>query len=242
MNIRTILLVAAVLSVSVSGLAAGRTAKEKEEILVQTGGFVERPNTKKGCVLFLNKQTKVAAADLEKLFRSVYEEVPLPFVLTNTPCPGVGAVVEIIDDPSKPTLLAAPDDWWASVNVAKLGEGLKNEFAMKKFLPARTRKEMIRAVAFACGVGASQFPGNLLHFDGGIRELDRIEEFFPVDVASRMTERLRDRGVAPAELVTYADACEEGWAKQPADKYQKGVWEKVHQLPTNPLPLVKPTK
>ena len=43
--------------------------------------------------------------------------------------------------------------------------------------------------------------------------------------------------VLQQEVSTYKKACEEGWAPNPTNEFQKAIWDKVHELPTEPIKI-----
>ena len=59
----------------------------------------------------------------------------------------------------------------------------------------------------------------------------------PVDVGARVNSYLNYCGVKPLQRVTYRRACQEGWAHQPTNSFQKAVWDEVHQIPQKPITI-----
>ena len=69
-----------------------------------------------------------------------------------------------------------------------------------------------------------------------VSDLDAItESSLPVDVLSRFPEYMKSLGVTPARQVRYRDACQQGWAPQPTNDYQRVIWEEYHSEPTEPI-------
>ena len=201
---------------------------------VGSGGFVVKPGSQHGKILFVNMQKTIPASELREVTDVLGKDIRYNFVLAEG---GEGDVtVRVVDDPAKPALLVAPEDGWAEVNVAKLGVGLKSEEARKKFLAARVRKEMIKAFAYACGAGGSQFQGNVLTA-ATVADLDFCKEFLPMDSYSAAMKKLAARGITPERRVPYRRACHEGWAPAPTNEIQKAIWDKVHAQPKNPMKI-----
>ena len=202
------------------------------------GGRLEVKGSLKGRIVLDNQTTRMSSADLE-LVRA--------YLAKNTQCKveigkpdGAEVVVTIVDNKDAPTMTALPEDYRATVNIGKLDKNLKNELALKKFFPTRCRKEVLRAFAFACGVGGSQYPDNIMDLKD-ITDLDLREEFIPADTVDQCIKRLAAAGVTPARTVTYKKACREGWAPAPTNDIQKAIWDEVHDLPTKPI-VIGPEK
>ena len=211
-------------------------AERQERFLKNTGGFISPRETMKGRVVLLNRQSCVGTNEIAKVFASFAQDKEYAFSLEPADGKPGEVTIEIVDDPSRPTMMAAPYDAWAMVNVAKLREGLKSEAAIAKFLPSRTRKMIMKAFSYATGSGGSQFPQNVMA-TSTVPEIDFVEERLPVDTI-RMSERnLAKRGVTPLKRVVYIKACREGWAPQPTNEYQKAIWDKVHSIPDKPLKI-----
>jgi hypothetical protein len=217
-------------------LAAGPVKKR------QSPGFLPVPQTQKGRIAIVNKQQKLPAGDVAEI---------AAFIAKATRCrcevgaaEGADVVVEIIDDKGAPILAAYPEDFKATLNVAKLDAGL-NGAAVEKFFVKRCRKELLRAFCFACGTAGTQYPDNILAI-GKISDLDLIGEFIPGDTIYAIQARLKKIGVTPLQYVSYARACKEGWAPAPTNDVQRIVFEKIKALkekgPANPIKILPPKK
>ena len=132
------------------------------------------------------------------------------------------------------TLMVAPDQNFATVNVSALAKDGKNDV----FVKARAEKEMLRAFAYLCGGVGSQYNNPIA---GPVKRIDDLDEYQaelpPVDVLQRTTKYLPKIGVGVSTMTTYASACREGWAPAPTNDYQKAIWDKVHAPPTKPLKI-----
>ena len=218
-----------------------------------SGGMVRKEGSARGKVLFLNTQKRVAQDSLLRALKEIENRLhPQMEIKSGDPVDlaGVGAAVRaagaqlgvvILDAPTGvPALLTAPEEGWAVVNVAKLDvDGVSPEV-----LASRTRKEVLRAFGLIAGAAFMGLDSNLLRADIRIpKDLDLVkDEMYGIDVCRGMWNNMPRMGVEPWKVATYKVACQEGWAPQPTNEYQKAIWDKVHQLPTNPIPLTKPTK
>jgi len=211
------------------------------------GGYVRKPRSAKGKVVFLNAQKRVAEKDMKGAFDEVEErlkfnlevkaidKVNLPNPKADLTALGATLGVAIIDSPEYPALVAAPEDGWALVNVAALNVGEPKA----EVLAARTRKELLRALGM---VGGCAFMAR-----GAIvmrktvrdpRDLDAIKiENYGVDALNAFAQTAPLYGVVPWAVMTYEDACMEGWAPAPTNKYQQAVWDQVHALPKTPMKI-----
>jgi len=70
-----------------------------------------------------------------------------------------------------------------------------------------------------------------------MRDLDHAEENVPIDMVDFYVTYLKALGVKPAEKTTYRKACREGWAPAPTNEVQQAIWDKVHQIPANPMKI-----
>lgn len=215
--------------VSLAASESKKVPKTPEEharrIYERTGGFVPAPTTQKGRIVYVNRQTRIPVSDLNGAILAIQHDAKFNFVIGKEGDKG-DITIDIIDNADAKTLLVAPEDGWAQVNVAGLMAGLKTEGAIKKFLPSRVRKEMMRAFAYACGCGGTQFPGNVLAISK-VQDLDYCEEFLPMDAVTALIDRLGKRGITPLQMATYRRACYEGWAASPTDDVQRVIVEKV---------------
>lgn len=219
----------------------------------KAGGYVVQPGTQKGSIGFLNAQTKFPASELEKVIATMQQMMKHQMVvkaverksglpsLAEVEKAGVNVAIFAVDDPSLPALLAAPEERWALVNVARLGEGLKDDGPGKALLAGRFRGELQRAFLLACGGWASQYKGNLA-VAVDLKGIDTVNPDALVgDVVPRYMNYLPLVGVTPARKVLYRIACHEGWAPEPKTDSQKRIWDEVHAMPKNPI-VIEPEK
>ena len=234
----------------VGKVMSAEAAARQAEMMRRAGGFVVRPNSAKGKIVFVDAQGALPASNLTDVVSALRKQTRLNVVGVRgegkdaaqlKAANGADVAVVAIDDPDSPVLLVAPEERWATVNVAKLGEGLKSEEARRKFVESRFRKELLRGFALASGGGNSQFPANGMQVTG-LAELDLYKEFIPGDSLAKSQAFLKRIGVVPEVRMTYRRACKEGWAPAPTNEVQKAVWDEVHAMPTEPIKIKPETK
>ena len=221
-----------------------------------TGGFVVKPNTQKGKIVFYDMQKTLASSNITSVINMFKADRngDYNFIVKNsnfdssiiTDCSAFKRKIEadilivIRSDDKSPTIVTAPEDGWTIINTAKIIDGLKNS-AFDKFAESRYRKELIRAVCYAVGTPVTQFKGNIFTI-AKARDLDHCPEMIPIDTMQRTAFRLKDLGVMPSYKTTYRKACVDGWAPAPTNEYQKAIWDKVHAMPTAPIKIKPETK
>ena len=214
----------------------------------RTGGTLIRKDSMQGEIAVVNCQKAAGKDILERSIEYLKKESRLKITLRDGtfsfPSPKIegNASLYVIDDPSLPTLLAAPENRWTVLNVAPLKTG---RGASPAFFKARVLKEMSRGFALLCGAMSSNFPGSLTSGMYKPEDLDRIsDERLSLDVLARMAPYLEPIGVTPAIYVSYRQACKEGWAEKPKDAIQQKIWDEVksdkERGPTNPIGIPPP--
>lgn len=213
---------------------AAKQAEVKQRMMQKTGGIVNKPGT--GRILFVNCQKKISmdeisakAAQFNKNARMTMEVVAGGEWKMGTPIPAnANAAVFIVDDATLPMSLIAPEARWGVLNVTALDSG------------ARFGKELTRVAIATFGGGVSQYKGSPMQPVFSPADLDKIlGEGMAFDSQAAVLKNLKEMGVTQSKMSTYRKACEEGWAAQPTNDYQKAIWKEVHQLPTEPLKLQK---
>lgn len=223
--------------------AEGKKLSREEEAYRQTGGRVLDVRKMKGRIVYVNAQKRADAALLresaEYFSSNLRVKVDVEDGKFDFPAvkPVGEATVFVVDIPGYPSVLAAPDNAWAAVNVAALIEGRGQNPA---FFRARVKKELTRALAAAIGGIDSAYPNNPVGPVAKVDDLDRMEDYrLAVDVMRRMEKALKHRGVVQYSISTYEQACMEGWAHKPTNAVEKAIWDDVHALPSKPL-AIKP--
>ena len=211
------------------------------------GGTLTRPDALTGKAIVVNAQ-KVVPSDLltntmHTLNKSlntkilVQDSEPLQIKEMKGKVKELKAqeAVFIVHDPDCPsTIMVAPDDNWAMVNVAVLSA----DNAKPAFVVARTNKELLRAFLMLCGAFDSSYDNSVMHGVKDLSDLDKIVKVSPpLDVVGRVRKYLYARGIETRLPATYLKACQEGWAPAPTNDIQKAIWDKVHAVPATPMKI-----
>ena len=217
----------------------------------QTAGYVIKEGSQKGTFTFINTQTEVEHQVIEDAAELIRDDLRIKVITKKTEAgdaaklvrdsEGVLGVVVVADD-VMPALLVAPEDGWAIVNVRKLSVGLTTKNAREKFLAIRVKHELVRAFAAVAGGLGSMYPGNIMSATS-LSELEMASNAsLPVDTKTAVERFLKSRGYSPALRLPYRKACQEGWAPEPTNEFQRVIWEKVKaeqsEKPTNPIKIL----
>ena len=210
------------------------------------GGALVKPGSQRGALAIIDQQGRVGKdvfdavkATIEKnqkIVVKVAREDKAARPADGKKKAGAEFAISVVDDADAPVMLVAPEDRWATVNVAKLAEGVDGKEAKGEFLASRLRKELLRAFAFLCGGAGSQFEGNIMSASS-VAQLDEYQEFIPMDMVKRAEKYMEKCGVTPLRIATYRQACREGWAPAPTNDVQKAIWDKVHAIPKTPMKI-----
>ena len=189
------------------------------------GGYVTKPDPGNGHIAIVNLQKRVDGKEIKVAVRTLERFLPLKYEIADKADPTAAMSVYLKDAEEQATALTvSPEEFYAAVNVAALAR----ENPAGDVLAARTRKEIIRAVAYVCGAAGSQYPGTLLGPVRSPKALDAFrEEGLPLDALVRMEVFAKAIGVRPVRKVYYTIACEEGWAPAPTNKFQQAIWDKT---------------
>ena len=133
--------------------------------------------------------------------------------------------------------LGACEDGWCIVNV----RAAMADKPAKATLELRVHKLLLRL--FGDIHNASQtvmVPHCVMMKAVGLKGLDALDcsEYSPEPIG-KILEYMIEAGYRQCHVGTYADACAEGWAPMPTNAVQKAIWNKFHQLPSQPIPLKK---
>ena len=212
--------------------------KMPEKALKATGGWAVKPGSQQGEIAYVNCQSAAKKEWLQESIDGFVKATRFNITLKDgtfdfkSPKVVGNLSLFFVDDPTLPMSLIAPEAKWAVVNVAPL----KSD--KEPFFKARVKKQASRTMAILCGGYKSNYPGNLTDAITKVEELDtHTNDALPVDVLGRFTPYLAAFGVTPAIMTTYANACRQGWAAQPTNDLQRGVWNKVHETPSKPIKI-----
>ena len=215
-------------------------AERQKHFIERTGGYVRNTAGQKGRVLIANAQTKVPLDGLRKSVSKLADIMKIAIDIENVENGDVAKTPELLKDKSanavvyitssgSSPLLVSPDERWASVSVAAMGDANTS---------ARLEKETMRALTFLCGGTASGYANPMTYPVTDVRQLDLIDSpDLPIDVIQRMQQYLERLGVTPYKQATYRTACKQGWAPAPTNDAQKAIWDKVHAIPANPMKI-----
>ena len=216
-----------------------RKAKLEAVVNQRVGGFLEKPGTAKGSIVYVNCQQKAPKSWIDESiayfcevtkFKVNYAEGT--FDIKAPKFDGEVAIF-IIEDETLPPILVAPENKWALVNITPIAKEQR-----PIFFEQRTKKELSRAFAYLCGATGSKYERSLTRGITSQAELDKNYDYeLPMDIVQRFWDYMKPLGVLPAQRATYLKACEEGWAPAPTNDVQKAIWDKVHALPTEPIKI-----
>lgn len=229
-----------------------RTPEEMDALLARAelrvigGGYIRKPGSAKGLFVVLNAQKKVAASALKPICENLDDPLAIESAVKDAEGITVGNVAEkiaaaggtvgvaLVEDSALPTLLTAPETKWAIVNVTKLAERCPDEAT----LASRVRKEVMRALAFTTGCAYMTMADSLMRDVLKPGDLDGLpSEKLGLEIVNRIRDTGSVYGIKPWRIATYAEACEQGWAPPPTNKYQRAAWNRVHTLPAKPLKI-----
>jgi hypothetical protein len=219
---------------------AARKAERQAEFDIRTGGRIVKPGTQQGEIVYADCQTRIPKAWIEESVAYFAKETRFKISLKggtsfdlNNPKIEGNATLFIIDDASLPTILVAPENRWAFVNIAPIAKEQR-----PAFFEARVKKELSRGFAYLCGAANSQYQRALTRGIVNHADLDKNPDLsLPVDVIQRFKGYMETLDVRPAIMTTYKKACQEGWAPAPTNEFQKAIWDKVHAMPSEPLKI-----
>lgn len=217
-----------------------------EQRLRATGGIVVKPGSGKGVIAVVDAQRLVPEKTVRGALRSVYRSLRLNVEYrkgeqsgrpTEDSVKGIGAnaAIFVVDDATSPTtVLLAPEEMWAVVNVHALGK----DSPAPEMLAERTGKEITRAFGWLCGAANSNMKGSVM---GPMPTFERMDKVllndYPFDLYQPTLNYLSAYGVQPRVELTYKRACQAGWAPAPTNDYQKAIWDEVHAMPKNPMKI-----
>jgi hypothetical protein len=208
----------------------------RSNMLAKTGGLIHSP-AEGPALLFLNAQTRVAAAALDEPIeqlgkmlrlsatrRDAPADAPVTAALDALKDKGTAAVVVLADSEGYPSLLVAPESRWALVNVAALaGAGVSAET-----LAERTRKEVWRAFGYLMGAAHSNFEACLMKPVLSPEDLDALKgRSLSPEPFNKIMTHAQKLGMKPQRMTTYRKAVEEGWAPAPTNDFQKAIWAEL---------------
>ncbi len=224
-------------------------AKAKARAQERTGGLVRDTSVQEGRMIVVNSQDTVPNAELAKPIASLAGFLRTKIDILTGAAPSMpfdsaaylkaqnaNAVVFLVATNGLPALFVAPEDRWAVVNVARLGD---------ENLSTRAQKELLRGFAFICGGAATSFKQTLVSPITSPSDLDLVMGVqLPIDSLNAIAQYLPGIGVKPYREASYRRAVREGWAPPPTNDVQRAIWEKIkadkERGPTNPITIPPP--
>ena len=224
-------------------------AKAKARAQERTGGLVRDTSVQEGRMIVVNSQDTVPNAELAKPIASLAGFLRTKIDILTGAAPSMpfdsaaylkaqnaNAVVFLVATNGLPALFVAPEDRWAVVNVARLGD---------ENLSTRAQKELLRGFAFLCGGAATSFKQTLVSPITSPSDLDLVMGVqLPIDSLNAIAQYLPGIGVKPYREASYRRAVREGWAPPPTNDVQRAIWEKIkadkERGPTNPITIPPP--
>ena len=216
-----------------------------KRIMEKHGGFIMRPGTPSGKILVINAQKSVPFSDLKKIGEQISVKVRGVVDYAETDSVDIASAdqkrklmnadiaVFIIDDQKLPMSLIAVESQWGFCNIAPLKDGVKDS----NQLTLRASAQFARVFGMICGGVSSQFNSRIMNDIRKPSDLDGVVAELPVDITAKFVPYLDKRGIRPEKKTVYRRACQEGWAPQPTNSFQKAVWDEVHSLPTKPITI-----
>lgn len=211
------------------------------------GGLIREAGSAKGTFVVLNAQKKVPGDQLKAIVETLDKRMLVQAAIKQSEesvrCENVkkqiaaaGGVlgVALVEADGLPSLVTAPEDGWALVNVTALAEGA----ASPDVLAARVRKEALRAFAFVTGGCYLSRAPMLMRDVKKASDLDAIvQEGYGVEVLNHVHKSAEFYGLVPWRQAVYRKACMDGWAPAPTNEYQKAIWNELNAKPTKPIKI-----
>ena len=208
----------------------------RSNMLAKTGGLIQSPSEGPQ-FLFLNTQTRIAATVLNEPVDQIGKLLRFPIARKDAPNAKpitaainalqddqTAAVIVLGDSDGFPSLLIAPENRWAMVNVAALA----SEAASPETLAIRTQKEVWRAFGYLMGAAYSNFEGCLMKPVLSLEDLDALKgRSICPEPFNHIMAQGQKLGIKPQRVTTYRKAVEEGWAPAPTNDFQKAIWDEL---------------
>lgn len=223
--------------------AAGQAKAQKDDakpvpgLMTKKGGMLHVPSS--GPVIqVLNAQKRVPEKEVSDVCRAIESAMRLeirqaPAAKAAKPMaeaarmvadPQCAAAIVVCDNPDLPMLLVAPEGRWVLVNVAALATDKPNQAKLTE----RLRKEIWRGFGHLMGAAHSHFEACVMKSVRNLADLDAL----PVETVSpepyvKIQQHARTIGASPYTMVSYREACKQGWAPAPTNAIQQAVWDEI---------------
>lgn len=241
----------AIIATACASLACADTnslskADRKMMFLRRTGGEIVKPA--KGFVAIINQQDQVTSEQISQFFfpdgqcmKIPFRHVPLAGKFNVRSAAGevrrlnASAAIFLINDPELPMSLVSLEAKWAMANIAPLTADNPKPYQ----LLARLDKLFSRVTMQVLGAGSfMDFPMSAMKPVVDVASLDALKGMSPAPVAMLyMNSYMKEIGIESETTTLYVTACRQGWAPAPTNEYQKAIWDKIHELPSNPMKI-----
>lgn len=217
-----------------------------------SGGFIYDTRSAQGSIAIIDAQKTVSGEYIRKHGKRIEAALAIPVRCVDFASPvgfsnldeaiaaATGSVSVVVTECDVlPALVSVPEKKCVLVNVKALSIDAPSAEKIRE----RTLKEIARAVCFCFVINYSGSQGSVMDPIFSLEELDKML-VDNVSVAQKMhieKSSAQFFGMRQYRRTTYAKACQEGWAPPPSDKYQKAIWDKMHEMPTKPL-TIEPEK
>lgn len=209
------------------------------------GGYVTQ-ETQGRVVRFLSRTSAVPEADLQAVAEELSHLLRIVCEVSGSgkeSASRTGCLITLVEQEQAPTLLIAPEEPWAVVNV----KNLKKDNPSAELLKTRIKKELVRAFGFAMGAANSSMQPCLMRpvYSLGDLDAEKVQTLSP-DPLMGISQTIERLNFARPRRVTYRKAVEEGWAPAPTNAVQQAIWDKMQaekeRGPTNGLQIPPPKK
>lgn len=203
--------------------------KLNKERIAKVGGIIQRKG--EGKALVINAQKKFSQELIQNRLDRFAHMLRMNLEVRegewkfNSKIPAdCNVVLYVVDDPSMPMSLFAPEAKWSMMNVANI-EG-----------DDRFKKMFARSFTLGFGAGLSQYKASPMQTVVEPDDLDAIKlDEMTVDGVNACARHLGNLGLTPTKVASYKRACQEGWAPQPTNDIQRAIWNEVMSIPSNPI-------
>lgn len=213
-----------------------RGAETVSGLMARKGGMLRVP-TSGPVIKVLNAQQRVSSQEIDGVCRAIESAMmlevryadgaaaePLAEAARRVADPQCAAALVICDQPHLPMLLVAPEANWALINVAALASDKPDQ----ERLASRLRKELWRGFGHLMGAANSHYEACVMKSVRDPADLDAL----PVETVSpepyiKIQQHARAIGASPYAMVSYREACKQGWAPAPTNAVQQAVWDEV---------------
>ncbi len=236
----------------------GRKAMMARRVYERTGGFLVRPGTQRGKVVYLNGQSRVPQAVIERQAANLSEVLMVRVevvkgeggfspkdALARKRRAAANAAILFVDDASlgETTMLVAPENGWAVVNMAALASDGPDAAKLER----RVVRETWRSFAHLLGAANSVNPKCVLRPVSSPAGIDGlVATSFCPEPLGKIVQNLIALGVEPAQRRSYRQACREGWAPAPTNDVQRAMWEQARaekeRGPSRPITIPPPKR